>query len=332
MAETILVTGANGHLGNNLVRALALQGMAIRAGIRQMTNKTVLDGLDCEIVPFDMLDRASVAAALEGVTTVIHAAAVFKHWARHPVIEIIQPNLDGTRNVLELAAQKGVKNAIYVSSIVALDFAEVPMHEGTWNNITSDPYIHAKMLSEKLAWELVESLGLPMISVLPAAIIGPNCGEHLTPTMGFLAHVLSNSARFDVNFTMNYVHVDDVVAGIVAALKSGKPGRRYILGNETPVPSGRVFEMARSLLPHIEKPPLIDKASLLHMAQRLEAVSRENGQEPLLTSYGVELYYNADPRLDISLARQELDFAPRDPEIAIRQTLQYLVQRHAHGT
>lgn len=332
MTETILVTGANGHLGNNLVRALCAQGKAVRAGIRQMTNQMVLDGLACEIVPFDMLDRASIEAALEGVTTVIHAAAVFKHWAKHPVRDIIQPNLDGTRNVLELAAQKGVRKVIYVSSIAALDYAQVPMHEGTWNTITSDPYIHAKMLAEKLAWELAESLQVPMVAVLPSAIIGPHCFGHLTPTMGFLAHVLSNNARFDVNFTMNYVHVDDVVAGILAALTKGKTGRRYILGNESPVPSARVFELAQSLLPHIQKPPLIDKASLLQMAKALEAASRENGQEPLLTTYGVELYYSADPRLDISLARCELDFSPRDPETAIRQTLQYLVQRFAPGT
>lgn len=50
------------------------------------------------------------------------------------------------------------------------------------------------------------------------------------------------------------------------------------------------------------------------------------------SGYGVELYYNADTRLDIALARRELDFSPRDPEIAIRQTLQYLIQRFAPGT
>ena len=331
MAEKILVTGANGHLGNNLVRALCAQGKTVSAGIRQTSNKTTLEGLDCEIVPFDMVDRASVAAAMEGVTTVYHVAAVFRHWARYPVKEIIQPNLDGTRNVLELAAQNSIAKVVYVSSIAALDYAQVPMNETTWNTITSDPYIHAKMLSEKLAWELAESLGLNMVSVLPAAIVGPNLGDHLTPTMGFLAHVLSNTARFDVNFTMNYVHVEDVVAGMIAATENGKNGSRYILGNELPLTSGRVFEIAKAILPHIRKPPLIDKASLMQMAKTLEAASRESGQEPLLTSYGVELYYDADTRLDTSRAQKELGFSPRDPEEAIQQALKYLIQRFAPG-
>lgn len=331
MSELILVTGANGHLGNNLVRALALQGKTVRAGIRQEANRSILEGINCEIAPFDMLNRASVEAAMEGVTTVYHVAAVFRHWAKYPIKEIIQPNLDGTRNVLEIAAQKGVVKVVYVSSIAALDYAKVPMNESTWNTITSDPYIHAKMLSEKLAWELAESLGLNMVSVLPAAIVGPNLGGHLTPTMGFLAHVLSNTARFDVNFTMNYVHVDDVVRGMIAAAEKGENGNRYILGNELPLASGRVFEIARAMLPHINKPPLIDKASLLQMATTLEAASRESGQEPLLTRYGVELYYDADTRLDISQARNELEFSPRRPEDAVQQALKYLLQRFAPG-
>jgi len=98
------------------------------------------------------------------------------------------------------------------------------------------------------------------------------------------------------------------------------------------VRSTRVFELAHGLLPHIQKPPLIDKASLLRIAQTQEAASRDSGQEPQLTHYAVELYYDADTRLDIALARRELGFSPRDPETALRQTLQYLIQRFTPET
>jgi dihydroflavonol-4-reductase len=118
MIKLNLVTGANGHLGNNLVRALLDSGEQVRASVRDTTNTAPFEGLDCEIVQADLMDKDSLLHALEGVDTLYQVAAVFKHWARDPQRDIIEPNLQGTRNVLEAAAEKKVRRVVYVSSEV----------------------------------------------------------------------------------------------------------------------------------------------------------------------------------------------------------------------
>ena len=100
MTKLNLVTGANGHLGNNLVRALLERGETVRASVRNPKDTLPFEGLDCEIVQADLMDKDSLTRALEGVDTLYQVAAVFKHWARDPQKEIIEPNLQGTRNIL----------------------------------------------------------------------------------------------------------------------------------------------------------------------------------------------------------------------------------------
>jgi dihydroflavonol-4-reductase len=328
MSEKCLVTGANGHLGNNLVRGLLNQGkQQVRASVRDVSNTTPFEGLDCEVIFADMLDRDSLSKALQGIDTLYHPAAVFKHWAKDPQKEIIDPNLDGTRNVLEIAAQQGVKRIVYVSSIAALDRTVVPMNETGWNTNFSSPYNHAKTVSEKLAWDLAKELALWMVSVLPSSIIGPNAFRQLTPSMSFLNNVVKNPVRFNPNFTMNYVDVRDVVVGMIAASEKGKNGTRYILGNELPLSTTRVFELAHALFPEIQQPPPIPKAELIRIAAALETASQTSGEAPLLTVYNVELYYGADTRLDISTAKNDLGYVPRNPEEAIKETFMYLAKR-----
>lgn len=65
--------------------------------------------------------------------TLYQVAAVFKHWAKDPKSEIINANLRMTENILEVAAEQGVKRVINVSSIAALDRQVVPLNETTWN-------------------------------------------------------------------------------------------------------------------------------------------------------------------------------------------------------
>src|SRR5918994_3478784 len=113
MARLSLVTGANGHLGNNLVRTLLERGEQVRAGVRNPANTEAFEGLGSEVVRVDLMDKVSLMEALEGVQTLYQVAAVFRLWARDPEQEIIQPNLEGTRNVLEAAAESGVRRVIY---------------------------------------------------------------------------------------------------------------------------------------------------------------------------------------------------------------------------
>ncbi|NOY97673.1 MAG: NAD-dependent epimerase/dehydratase family protein [Chloroflexi bacterium] len=331
MTKINLVTGANGHLGNNLVRALLARGEQVRASVRNPQNHTPFEGLDCEIVQADLMDKDSLLRALEGVDTLYQVAAVFKHWARAPQKEIIEPNLMGTRNVLEAAASQGVERIVYVSSEVTLDDRVLPVTESTWRTeFHNNPYVQSKTESEQLAWRLADELGLDMVSVLPGAIIGPHCFK-LTPTMDYLRQALNGEVFVDVNFPFTFVDARDVAAGMIAAAKKGRRGERYLLVTEEPVSTRQIIAIVQEIDPKIKMPPRLPKLLLQIMSSAMGFASKITGKQPLLLRSQVELFYGVAARKDISKARRELGFDPRGPETSLREAFDYLIDRAEHA-
>src|SRR5262245_66593640 len=94
-----LVTGANGHVGNNLCRQLVARGERVRAMIRASADPAPLAGLDLEIVRGDIMDPASTARAVDGCGRLYHTAAGFLLWSTDPERDIIRPGGDGPREV-----------------------------------------------------------------------------------------------------------------------------------------------------------------------------------------------------------------------------------------
>ena len=327
MTKINLVTGANGHLGNNLVRALLARGETVRASVRNPENNAPFEGLDCEIVQADLMDKDSLLRALKGVDTLYQVAAAFKHWAPDPQKEIIEPNIQGTRNVLEAAAEQGVRRVIYVSSEVTLEHSASPVNESTWRTeFHNNPYVLSKTESEQLAWQLAEQLGLDMVSVLPGAIIGPHNFSR-TPTMDYLQQALNGEVFVDINFPFTFVDSRDLVAGMIAAAEKGLRGERYLLVTEDPVSTGQIIELVREINPQVKMPPRVPKVFLQIMSSTMEFASKITGKQPLILRSQVELFYGVAPRKDISKARTELGFNPHIPENAIRETFEYLENR-----
>jgi len=278
MTKLNLVTGANGHLGNNLIRVLLEKGERVRASVRNPNNSVPFEGLDCEIVQADLMDKVSLLRALEGVDTLYQVAAVFKHWARDPQRDILLPNMLGTRNVLEAAAEQKVRRVVYVSSEVTLDHSVSPVNETTWRTeFHNNPYVQSKTESEKLAWQLAEELGLDMVSVLPGAIIGPHC-YNLTPTMDYLQQALNGEVFVDVNFPLTFVDAHDLSMGMIAAAKKGRSGERYLLVTERPVSTAQIIDIVREINPQVKMPPRVPKGWLQFMSSGMELVSKFTGK------------------------------------------------------
>lgn len=325
--KTVLVTGANGHLGNNLVRELVKTGVNVKASVRDPGNKIPFEGLSCEIVYADMLDKQSLLKVFKNVDTLYHVAAVFKHWAKNPEKEILEANLMGTQNVLEAAAECGIKKLIYVSSIAALDFSQPVIDEKKWGSIFPNMYFKSKNDSEKLAWHLANKLSVNMTSVLPSGMIGPEIFGHLTPAMELLNKIINNRLPFDPQYEINYVHVKDVAKGMILAEQNGKTGERYILGNEYSVNTTNVIQIAKNLNPAIRIPGKVNKGVQLFIAVIMGFISKLTGTPPLLLKGNINHYYKKKENLNIRKAQTELGYNPRKPEVAIRETLEYLTQR-----
>ena len=322
-----LVTGANGHLGNCTVRELIKKGKNVRASVRDIKNTIPFKGLKCEIIYADILDKKSLLNAFKDVDVLYHVAAVFKHWAKNPQKEIYEANLKGTQNVMEAAKERGIKKIIYVSSIAALDSSLAIMDENSWGKKFPNVYFHSKNDAEILAWELADKLQLDMITVLPSGMIGPEIFSHFPPAMNLLNNIIKNKLRFDPQYGINYVHVQDVAQGMILAEEKGRIGQRYILGSEKPVNTTQVLQIAKSLYPEVKLPKKKSKRFQLFLATLMQVGSKITGKPPLLLRGNIHHYYKMNECLNIDKARSELGYNPRESHKALVETFEYLKNR-----
>ncbi|WET00220.1 NAD-dependent epimerase/dehydratase family protein [Chryseobacterium arthrosphaerae] len=324
-----LVSGANGHLGNNLVRFLLKKGVPVRATVRNISNRKPFEGLNCEIVQADITNKASFVKALEGVEVFYAVGASFKLWAKDPQKEIYDVNINGTRNTIEAAAEAGVKKIVYVSSIAALNYTQLPAKESNgYNPDRRDMYYNSKNDGEKLAFELASRLGIELVSVMPSAMIGSEAFSPLNVSYGVLKLILNQKIPVDTKITLNWIDVKDVAEGCYLAAEKGRSGERYILANEKCMTITDTTILANKLYPELklEIPRSVPKGILMTIAALMKFTARMSGKAPVLTRKDIAMFSGLQQDFDISKARNELGFQPKDPVQAVKEALDYLMR------
>jgi dihydroflavonol-4-reductase len=327
--KLVLVSGANGHLGNNLVRLLLSRGFQVRASVRNLDNSAALQDLPCELVAADITDKASFIRALRGVDTFYAVGAAFKLWARDPQKEIYDVNMQGTRNTIEAAAAAGVKKIIYVSSIAALDYTHTPTRESNgYNPDRRDAYYNSKNDGEKLAFQLARELGIELVSVMPGAMIGSEAALPLNVSYDVLRLILTKQIPVDTGIALNWVDVKDVAEGCYLAALHGKAGERYILANEKCMSISDTTRLAQKLYPQLQLkiPAAVPKILLYTIAGLMQFAARLQGKAPVITTKDIAMFSGLQQDFDISKARTELGFNPKSSEEAVREALAYLME------
>jgi dihydroflavonol-4-reductase len=225
----VLVTGATGLVGKWVARELAARGHAVRALVRPASDPAPLAGLAVEIVRGDVLDAASVRAALAGADAVVHVAGIPRIGA--DAQDLAEVNVAGTEIVLGAAREAGVARAIHTSSISAAGGTRRPgaLAEDAPGNAESlgIAYFLSKLRGERIA--LAEGArGLPVVVLRPGVVLGPGDTHRSSASLvvaiakGRLPAVLAGGTSF--------CDVRDVAAGFAAALERGRPGEVYALG------------------------------------------------------------------------------------------------------
>lgn len=327
--QLVLVSGANGHLGNNLVRLLIEKGFQVRCSVRNIKNKDCFKGLVCEVIQADITDKASFVKALQGVETFYAVGASFKLWAKDPKKEIYDVNMDGTRNTIEAAAEAGVKRIVYVSSIAALDYTQLPTKESNgYNPDRRDMYYNSKNDGEKLAFQLAEELGVELVSVMPGAMIGSEAFLPLNVSYGVLKLILNKKIPMDTKITLNWVDVKDVAEGCYLAAQKGRSGERYILANEKCMTITDTTRLAQKLYPEIKLkvPGSVPDFILYTIAGFMELSAKISGKAPVLTRKEIAMFSGLQQNFDISKSRNELGFNPKKPGQAVEEALAYLME------
>lgn len=278
----VLVTGASGFLGSALVRAFARAGHPVRAMVRAQSPRQTLD-TDCDVVVGDLLEPDTLVEALDGIAILVHAAADYRLWARHPA-EIYRANVDGTRAVLSAARAAGVTKVVYTSSVAALapGTAEAPSDEEASQTPAAavGHYKRSKTMAEEVAREMAAA-GLPVVIVNPSTPIGPRDIKP-TPTGRVIVEAARGRTPAFVDTGLNLAHVDDVAQGHVLAARHGRPGERYILGGENVPLSAMLGEIARQAG---RRPPKIRLSvdALMPLAALAEGAARITGRPPFVS-------------------------------------------------
>ena len=323
-----LVTGANGHLGNNLVRLLISKGIPVRASVRNLKNREPFIGLNCEVVQSDIADKQSLINALEGVETFYAVGAVFKLWAKNPEKEIYDTNMFGTQNMLEAAAEAGVKRIVYVSSIAALNYKTLPTKENLgYNPDRRDMYYNSKNDGEQLAFELAKKYNIELVSILPAAMIGSNACAPLSVSYNIIKLILNKEVPVETNITLNWIDVQDVAKGCFLAATKGINGERYILANEKCTSIKDTIQIAQQLYPelNIKLPITLPKPMLYVVAWLMEMGGKLTGKAPLLSVKDVAMFSGLQQDFDTTKAKTDLGFKPKSSVQAVKEAMTYLM-------
>ncbi len=321
-----LITGASGFVGSAVLRQLIHRGHKVRALVRPQSDLRNLAGLPVEIVYGDLTDGRSVERAMAGCSALFHVAAVYRLWVPRRA-EIYEANVTGTRNIMLVAADAGVKRIVYTSSVATLGLNPdgSPSNEETPVSLSDmiGHYKRSKFLAEAEVGRLVDEMGLPAVIVNPSTPIGPRDIKP-TPTGRIIIDAASGRMPAYVDTGLNLVHVDDVAIGHLLAFEHGKVGERYILGACNMTLKEILCQLA--VLGN-QKPPsfCLPHNLVLPVACMAEAWARVTGKEPRTTLTGVRL---SKKKMFFSneKARRYLGFNPRPVEEALREAVDWFRQ------
>ena len=318
------VTGASGHLGANLVRALLERKWQVRALIHH--NTRAIEGLDIERVTGDVLDRESLKQAFNSADVVFHLAGRISivNWDREEVKAV---NITGVRNVVDACKVVGVKKLIHTSSFHAHQQAPLdkPLHESRpLHDRKYPPYDNSKAEGEKIVKVAIED-GLNAIIINPGGMMGPN---DFKPS--YFGSTLLSIARGKlpalVNAGLSWVDIRDVVEGMIRACEKAESGSKYILSGHW-VTLNWVGQQVAGIMgvrpPRIVLPMWVAKIS----APGVMYLDRIRGKQPLFTPISLK-ELQSNPNISHEKASRDLGYQPRPLEKTIADTIEWFI---SHG-
>lgn len=335
-----LVTGGNGHLGYNLVKALLDGGHTVRASVRSLSDAAKTAPLKA-LGPVELVEAVlerpdQLRAAMEGIEVLFHAAAVYAYIDDGREQEIMDAAVKGAEAALRAAADARVRKVVLTSSAVTVPLTAPgapPSTEADWTGDTRVTYIRAKTEAERLAWPLAKELGLNLVTVLPGGICGPGFARN-TPSLDLVEAMMYGAFRMgvpDANFP--YVDVRDVVSAHLMVAEQDAQGRFLAINDEQPHFRKMLDVMhaidARVKLPLMAMPDFMVPA--LPLFDRLNALTlgtpRIGSPDLLATLRGRR--WNASNRR----AREVLGWAPKvSLEDSLRDTMAALRARRGEKT
>jgi dihydroflavonol-4-reductase len=316
----IAVTGATGHVGANLIRALIDHGHEVRALV--LKDRLGLDGLPVSAVSGDVLDPGSLERAFEGIERVFHLAARISI-APGDEREVHAVNVVGTRNVAAACLSQKVRRLVHFSSIHALSAEPSDRIIDETRALAADrgllPYDRSKADGEREVQAAI-ARGLDAVIVTPTAILGPNdFRPSLMGTVLLQLHARKMPALVDGGF--DWVDVRDVVAGALRAADRAEVGARYLLSGtrRTVAELAALVEATTGIrAPRLVAPMWLARAS----APFATAFARATGTPPLLTRASLHAL-RSHQRVSHDKASRDLGYVSRPLDETLQATFDW---------
>ena len=328
MKKVYIITGANGFLGNNIIRILEKDAdNEIRAFVLKDDSIKSLENLNCKIYYGDVTNKESLSSIFENTNGkevfVIHCAAIVYIKSKYNPL-IYNVNVNGTKNIVDKVLELNAK-LVYVSSVHAIP--EKPNNDLITEVTNFNPddvyglYAKTKAEAAKYVMDAIKNKNLNACIIHPSGIIGPNDfgNSHLTQ----LIKVISNGKLFAcVKGGYDFVDVRDVAKGVTNACKNGIKGECYILSNRY-ITIKELCDLICDLQKRKRIKIILPISIAKLIAPLFELYYNLKKETPLFTKYSLYTL-SSNANFSNKKAKQYLDFKNRSIEDTIKDTTKWI--------
>jgi dihydroflavonol-4-reductase len=319
-----LVIGANGFLGSHVIRQLAGDGQDVRAMVRDGANTIGIDDLNVTRFVGDIWDNDTLRDAMRGVDDVYYCVVDTRGWLRDPA-PLFRTNVDGTRNVLDVAKTAGLRKFVFTSSYVTVGRRRG--HVATEDDIIVDrgltPYVRSRVQAEQLVLQYAREQSLPAVAMGVSTTYGSGDWGR-TPHGAIIAGAAFGKLPFVMDkIELEAVGITDAARAMVLAAEHGRVGERYLV-SEKMISNAEVVRIAAEAagVPAPTRSIPLPMSYALAIAGSAKAKLRGTDEQ---LSLGSLRLMRAEAAVDHSKATRELGWEPRPVEESIREAARFWV-------
>lgn len=325
MKTIYCVTGAAGHLGTAITKQLVAKGKPTRIFV--LPNELNLPDESVEVFYGDVTQKQSLEAFLsygaDEELIVIHCAGIVSIASSYNQ-KVVDVNVGGTKNVVDLCVEKKVKKLVYVSSVHAIPEKGKGVIMSEIDHFDSNQVIglYAKTKSEATAYALeATTLGLDVSVVHPSGICGPyDYGKgHMT---SLIIDYMKGNLTAGMNGGYDFVDVSDVAAGTIACATLGRTKECYILSNEY-IKVSTILDLLFDITGKRKIKTMLPLWFVKLTAKLAETYYRIRKESPLFTVYSIYVL-GSNSLFSHEKATKELGYATRNLKETLEDTISWL--------
>lgn len=332
--STKLVIGANGFLGSHVTRQLVADGHQVRAMVRPNAMTVGIDDLAVERFCGDVWDDDTLRAAMAGVDDVYYCVVDTRGWLRDPA-PLFRTNVDGTRNVLEVASSAGLRKFVFTSSYVTVGRRRG--HRASEDDVIVDggeksptnrlrgltPYVRSRVRGENIVLKYATERGLPAVAMCVSTTYGSGDWGR-TPHGAIIAGAAFGKLPFVMSgIELEAVGVDDAARALILAAERGRIGQRYLI-SEKMISNADVVRIAAEAAGVAAPTKSIPLPVSYALATAGSIKAKLRGTDERLSLGSLRLM-RAEAPVDHSKAIRELGWEPRPVEESIREAARFWV-------